>query len=195
MLYIKSSLLGACLILFFLPFVEIKCNEENLVNASAMELAFARPLKLNTPEMLEQYLGEDSEMSEAMNAINSDKRKPDVLLIVYLVCLLTGISLLFAPRPKLQTGSAVASLLALLTLIGFYFVYKKGWEDNVSGELGAIPMVNLSLHFGWALWLSLLLLIATVAIQVMTYISERKDRQLEVYNPDEFVKDEPQEEI
>jgi len=54
MVYIKSSLLGACLILFFLPFVEIKCNEENLVNASAMELAFARPLKVNTPAMFDQ---------------------------------------------------------------------------------------------------------------------------------------------
>jgi hypothetical protein len=195
MLYIKSSLLGACLILFFLPFVEIKCNEENLVNASAMELAFARPLKLNTPAMLEQYLGDNSEMKEAMNAINSDKRKPDVLLIAYLICLVAGFALMFAPKPRLQAGSAVASLLALLSLMGFYFVYKKGWEDNVSGDLGSIPMINLSLHFGWALWLSMLILLATIAIQVITYLSQRKDRKLEIYNPDEFVKNEPREEI
>jgi hypothetical protein len=195
MLYIKSSLLGACLILFFLPFVEIKCNEENLVNASAMELAFARPLKLNTPSMFEQYIGESSEMSEAMNAINSDKRKPDVLLIAYLICLVAGFALMFVPKPKLQAGSTVASLLALLSLIGFYFVYKKGWEDNVSGELGSIPMVSLSLHFCWALWLSMFILVAIIAIQVMTYLSHRKDRQLEIYNPDEFVKNEPEEEI
>jgi hypothetical protein len=195
MLYIKSSLLGACLILFFLPFVEIKCNEENLVNASAMELAFARPLKLNTPSMFEQYIGESSEMSEAMNAINSDKRKPDVLLIAYLICLVAGFALMFVPKPKLQAGSTVASLLALFSLIGFYLVYKKGWEDNVSGEIGAFPMINLSLHFGWALWLSMFILVAIIAIQVMTYLSHRKDRQLEIYNPDEFVKNEPEEEI
>jgi type IV secretory pathway VirB2 component (pilin) len=183
MVYIKSSLLGACLILFFLPFVEIKCNEENLVNASAMELAFARPLKVNTPAMFDQYLGENSEMNEAMNAINSEKRKPDVLLIAYLVCLIAGIALLFAPKPKLQFGSVVTIILALLSLIGFYFVYKKGWEDNVSGDLGSIPMVSLSLHFGWALWLSMLLLISFIAVQVAQYLSERKDRQLELYNP------------
>jgi type IV secretory pathway VirB2 component (pilin) len=183
MVYIKSSLLGACLILFFLPFVEIKCNEENLVNASAMELAFARPLKVNTPAMFDQYLGENSEMNEAMNAINSEKRKPDVLLIAYIVCLIAGIALLFAPKPKLQFGSVVTIILALLSLIGFYFVYKKGWEDNVSGDLGSIPMVSLSLHFGWALWLSMLLLISFIAVQVAQYLSERKDRQLELYNP------------
>lgn len=195
MIYFKSSLLGACLILFFLPFVEIKCNEENLVNASAMELAFARPLKLNTPEMLEQYLGENSEMSEAMNAINSEKRKPDVLLIAYLILLVAGFALLFAPKPKLQAGSAVATLLALLSLIGFYFVYKKGWEDNVSGELGSIPMVSLSLHFCWALWLSMMLLVGAIALQIATFLSERKDRQLEIYDPYGVSKDEPKEEV
>lgn len=191
MVYIKSSLLGACLILFFLPFVEIKCNEENLVNASAMELAFARPLKVNTPAMFDQYLGENSEMNEAMNAINSEKRKPDVLLIAYLVCLIAGIALLFAPKPKL--GSVVTIILALLSLIGFYFVYKKGWEDNVSGDLGSIPMVSLSLHFGWALWLSMLLLISFIAVQVAQYLSERKDRQLELYNPNAISGEEPKE--
>lgn len=160
-----------------------------------MELAFARPLKLNTPAMFEQYLGENSEMSEAMNAINSDKRKPDVLLIAYLICLVAGIALLFAPKPRLQAGSAVASLLALLSLIGFYFVYKKGWEDSVSGELGSIPMVNLSLHFGWALWLSMLLLVGAIAIQIATFLSERKDRQLEIYNPYGVSKDEPKEDV
>lgn len=195
MIYFKSSLLGACLILFFLPFVEIKCNDENLVNASAMELAFVRPLKLNTPAMLDQYIGENSEMNEAMNAINSDKRKPDVLLIAYLVFLLTALGLLFAPKPKLQTGSTVASFLALLSLVGFYFVYKKGWEDNVSSDLGALPMVKLSLHFGWALWLSMLFLIGAIAIQISAFLSERKDRQLEIYNPHEVDKDEPREEI
>ena len=102
---------------------------------------------------------------------------------------------MFASKPKLQAGSTVASLLALLSLIGFYFVYKKGWEDNVSGDLGSIPMVNLSLHFGWALWLSMLILLATIAIQVITYLSQRKDRKLAIYNPDEFVKNEPREEI
>jgi hypothetical protein len=74
--YIKSSLLAACLILFFLPFVEIKCNEEPLIEASAMQLAFARPLKINTPEMLNQYMGESSEMKDALSAINSKDRNP-----------------------------------------------------------------------------------------------------------------------
>jgi hypothetical protein len=44
-------------------------------------------------------------------------------------------------------------------------------------------MVSLSLHFGWALWLSMLLLISFIAVQVAQYLSERKDRQLELYNP------------
>jgi hypothetical protein len=74
-------------------------------------------------------------------------------------------------------------------------VYKKGWEDSVSGELGSIPMVNLSLHFGWALWLSMLLLVGAIAIQIATFLSERKDRQLEIYNPYGVSKDEPKEEV
>jgi hypothetical protein len=56
-------------------------------------------------------------------------------------------------------------------------------------------MVNLSLHFGWALWLSMLLLVGAIAIQIATFLSERKDRQLEIYNPYGVSKDEPKEEV
>lgn len=193
--YFKSSLLGACLILFFLPFVEIKCNQENLLNASAMELAFARPLKMSTPAIFEQYLGENSEMSEAMNTMNSDKRKPDVLLIAYLVCLVASIVLLFVPKPKLQLGSVVTTALALLSLICFYFVYKKGWEDSVSGKLDSMPMVNISLHFGWALWISMLLLVSILAIEIVVFFSNRKERALQVYNPSDIITKEPNDDV
>ena len=186
MLPIKSSLLAACLVLFFLPFVDIKCNEETFIEASAIELAFARPLKINTPAMFEQYLGESEEMKEAMSAINSKERKPDVLLIAYLICLIASVVLLFVPKSKTQIGSMVAALLAMLLLFCFYWIYKRGWEEKMTGEFSALPLVKLTLQFGWALWGSILLLFAFSALSIVGFLSKRKDGALEIYTPNGY---------
>jgi hypothetical protein len=183
MLPIKSSLLAACLVLFFMPFVEIKCNEEALIKASAMDLAFARPLKINTPAMFEQYLGESEEMKEAMSAINSKERKPDVLLIAYLICLIVSAVLLFVPKSKTQIGYTLAAVLAMLLLFCFYWIYNKGWEEKMTGEFSVLPMVKLSLQFGWALWVSMLLLFAFSTLGIVGFFSKRKDSALEIYTP------------
>jgi hypothetical protein len=187
-------MLAACLILFFLPFVEIKCNEEPLIEASAMQLAFARPLKINTPDMFDQYLGESAEMKEAMRAINSEDRKPDVFLLAYLLFILAGVGFLFIRTPKMKHGTTIAALFALFALISFYFVYKKGWESKVSDSF-EIPMINISLHFGWALWMSMTLLVLLIAFNIGTHISNGKDRALEIYDPNNNSFTEPKEEI
>jgi hypothetical protein len=88
----------------------------------------------------------------------------------------------------------IAAILALFSLISFYFIYKKGWEEKVSDSLN-IPMIKLSLHFSWALWISAALLIALIAINIGMHLSNRKDGALAVYNPNENTISEPKEEL
>jgi thiamine transporter ThiT len=122
-------------------------------------------------------------MKEAMSAINSKERKPDVLLIAYLICLIVSAVLLFVPKSKTQNGSTLTAVLAMLLLFCFYWIYNKGWEEKMTGELSVLPMVKLSLQFGWALWVSMLLLFAFSTLGIVGFFSKRKDSALEIYTP------------
>jgi hypothetical protein len=183
--YINSGLFTVVILLFFLPFMEVRCNNQEVVHASGM--AMALNLKFDTNEDLfggmGGMMGEDNKMQ---SALDSNNRKPDVFGLITLFLMIVGIAFQFVPVLQKPWMSAIVAGVAVLSLLLMYVIYTSGWEKKIgSGGAGAemLGYMNFTLHFVYGYWLSLLGCIGLLAYNVFNQIQDKRAKALEVYYP------------
>ena len=183
--YINSGLFTVVILLFFLPFMEVRCNNQEVVHASGM--AMALNLKFDTNEDLfggmGGMMGEDNKMQ---SALDSNNRKPDVFGLITLFLMIVGIAFQFVPVLQKPWMSAIVAGVAVLSLLLMYVIYTSGWEKKIgSGGAGAemLGYMNFTLHFVYGYWLSLLGCVGLLAYNIFNQVQDKRAKALEVYYP------------
>jgi hypothetical protein len=125
----SSILFGIAILLFFLPFVDIKCNTMHLQTVSGFELATGFDIK------------EQEENNSLFNTevdINNNKREnPNAFALAALVLGVAGFALAFANNKTGGTGGVITGTLAAIALTGLYIDIKNDTRiqnTNSSGE-------------------------------------------------------------
>jgi hypothetical protein len=181
--YINSGLFTVVILLFFLPFMEVRCNDQEIVHASGM--AMALNLKFETNEDLFGGMGGMmKDNNEMQSALDKNNRKPDVFGIITLFLMVIGIAFQFVPSLSKPWISALIGGIALIALLLMYFIYTKGWEDKLnSGGVEMLGYMRFTLHFVYGYWLALLGCIGLLAYNIFNQIQDNRAKALEVYYP------------
>jgi hypothetical protein len=181
--YINSGLFTVVILLFFLPFMEVRCNNQEILHASGM--AMALNLKFDTNEDLfggmGGMMGEDNKMQ---SALDSNNRKPDVFGLITLFLMIVGVAFQFVPVLQKPWMSAIVAGVAVLSLLLMYVIYTSGWKDKIgSGGAEMLGYMNFTLHFVYGYWLSLLGCIGLLAYNIFNQIQDKRAKALAVYYP------------
>lgn len=181
--YINSGLFTVVILLFFLPFMEVRCNDQEIVHASGMAMAFN--LKFETNEDLFGGMGGMmKDNNELQSQLDKNNRKPDVFGLITLFLMLLGIAFQFIPSLNKPWMSAVVSGVALLSLFLMHLIYSKAWEEKLSsGGAEMLGYMKFTLHFVYGYWLALLGCIGLLSYNIFNQIQDNRTKALEVYYP------------
>ena len=182
--YINSGLFSVVILLFLLPFIEVRCNDQEIVHASGM--AMALNLKFETNEDVFGGMGGMMKDNDQMtSALDKQNRKPDVFGIITLFLMLLGIAFQFIPVLQKPWISAVLAGVAVLALVLMYLIYTRGWEKKMNSESGSemFGYMKFTLHFVYGYWLALLGCIGLLAYNIFNQIQDNRAKAIAVYYP------------
>lgn len=175
--FVNSGLFVTVILLFFLPFMEIRCNDEAFIHASGMAMAFELPFEVND-SMMSGYMQGNEELN---NAMSDSKRKPDVFGLIVLFISVIGVAFQFIPVLNKPWMTSLIGGLALLSLLAMYFFYNKGWEKQMSGGNEMLRYFKFTLHFVYGYWLALITTLLIFGFNVYRQIQERRNAYIAPY--------------
>ena len=177
--YINSGLFSILILCFFLPFIEIKCNESTLAKMNGFDLAISGDISLDDSGMMD-YLKDNEEY---ISIKNSKSKHADPFTIAVLIFCVGGIIINFAMKKlREKITISLAGLIALLMLV-FKFVFTAAWDKKMP-EMGKM-MALIKLEFGTGFWLVIIGSLGIVGLNIYYLNSDRRDRYISVYNPEE----------
>ena len=177
--YINSGLFSILILCFFLPFIEIKCNESTLAKMNGFDLAISGDISLDDSGMMD-YL-KDSEEYKALK--NKKNKHADPFTIAVLVFCVGGIIINFAMKKlREKITISLASLIALLMLV-FKLVFTAAWDKKMP-EMGKM-MAIIKLEFGAGFWLLIIGSLGIVGLNIYYLKIDRRDKYISVYKPEE----------
>jgi hypothetical protein len=110
----SSVAFGIGVLLFFMPFLDIKCNSLVLQKVSGVQLATG--FKIESPGSDNSLIGSFENMSDKDTKVNSkiEKKDPNMMALAALVL---GIVALVCALANIKTGGLIAGILATVALI------------------------------------------------------------------------------
>lgn len=143
-------------LLFFLPFVDIRCNNMSLQQVSGIELATGFKMKSNTSgnSFLDDVKKESSGEDNVKSGANPDKENPNLFALVALALGVLGLGLSFTNARTALAGAAVTGIASAGSLVWMMIDLKKkakidmpstGNADSGLGNLG--EKMNISIDF------------------------------------------------
>jgi hypothetical protein len=142
--YISSWFFGAGLLVFLLPFAQVKCSSTTLAENSGIGIALGRQWKV-------AMVGSSDELLNKINQASKEKGKdplknePNIFAIIALAAGFTGLVFSFLLVRNRSLVSMSAGILAALMLIALLIQYKLVMQSALSekGDKG-----NEDLNFG-----------------------------------------------
>lgn len=150
---ISPSLFGLALLLFFLPFLTVSCDNEPMATVSGITLAIGGDVKVDT------MMGSETEAV-----------KPQAVVTIALLAVIAGVALSFVPGVKGNLSAGVAGLIATVCL----FLVSARAEPTLREMSDGMPL-TVKMNAGWTLTL-LSVLAATVWNGYQFYQSNVIDR-------------------
>lgn len=138
---------AAGLLVFLLPFVEIRCNNMSLKKVSGAELATGFKMDaLGTDNSLFNNLDKGLNGNTGSNSSNSGKKDPNVYALAALVLGALGLLLSFSNIKAGGIGGVLTGALAAASLIGLWIDIRKQLKTDLSvKDVGAD--VSISVDF------------------------------------------------
>ena len=150
---------------------------------NGFDLAISGDISLDDSGMMD-YL-KDSEEYKALK--NKKNKHADPFTIAVLIFCVGGIIVNFAMKKlREKITISLAGLIALLMLV-FKFVFTAAWDKKMP-EMGKM-MAIIKLEFGTGFWLVILGSLGIVGLNIYYLISERRDKYISVYIPEEVEPD------
>ena len=182
--YLNSSLFLCSILLFFMPFLELRCTDgSRFAKMNGFDLAFARGVQFESEESV-AYFSENPQMIEKIR----EQNRPDLFTILTLVMLFAGIIIQFIPRIKNALFSVLLALCGITLLSVLMFMVNYLW-DKQTASFRENPffgkMFNIQLAFGNGIWLVIFTCTLIVLLNVVFLINDRKNAHLDVYYPED----------
>lgn len=178
--FINPALYGAVILFFFLPFLEIRCNGNKLVEASGMSLALN--LKMDVPS---QGLFGQMADSPDLSALDSSKRKPDVISLSVLIIMVVSGGLWFVKSVSERWVAIIGGSLATVLLALLQIAYRGTFDEKTGGDFGEMfQYVKFTIHFSYGYWLALMACLSLVILNVYLKVQEKRNAYLVPYSPE-----------
>jgi hypothetical protein len=177
--YLNSGLFAFVLIFFFLPFIEIRCNDSALAEMSGIHMATGAKPELNDPSLMD-YLKDNPQFS----ALKNQEAGPDPMTIIAGLSLFAGLVLQIVLRRRRELVAIICALTAFLVLIALQVIMKYQWNKQMAGAEEMMTYVKFTLNFVIGYWLAVGGSFLLSALNGYYLIAERRDKPLVVFEPD-----------
>jgi len=145
----SSVAFAAGVLLFFMPFIDIKCNNMSLKKVSGFELATGFQMKKNSsdnPFLNDMKTGNDE--GAAKTSTKSEKKEPSMFAMIALGLGVLGLGLSFVKSKAAMGGAIVTGIGAAGSLIGLMLDVKKKIKADMSSMGGSSGNNGASKDFG-----------------------------------------------
>lgn len=172
----SAAAFAVAVLLFFMPFVDIKCNNMSLQKVSGIELATGFKMKNNSSgnSFLDDIKPDKADEAITKTTTQSDKKDPNLFALVALGLGVVGLGLSFTNAKSALGGAMVTGIASAGALIGMMLDLKKkvkmdmpnlGNKDTDSGSgLGSFgdmgDKLNISVDFTPWFYLSVVAFLA-----------------------------------
>lgn len=175
--YINSGLFSILILCFFLPFIEIKCNESTLAKMNGFDLAISGDISLDDSGMMD-YLKE----SEEYKSYQTKKKKhADPFTISVLILCFAGVVTNIVIKKMREKISISLGCAITIVLFVFKYVFTAAWNEKIT-ELGKMMSI-IKLEFGVGFWMVICGSTGLVGLNLYYLISDRRDKYISVYDP------------
>ena len=148
---------------------------------NGFDLAISGDISLDDSGMLDALKD-----SEELNALKKNKHSDPFTIAVLIFCV-GGIIINFVmKRFREKITISLAGLIAMLMLV-FKLVFTAAWDKKMP-EMGKM-MALIKLEFGTGFWLVIIGSLGIVGLNIYFLKSERRDKFISVYNPEEIEPD------
>lgn len=157
------------ILLFLLPFAEVKCNGSTFASNTGLGIAMGKEWKMHDNNLFGNVLGGD-----ATSKTSSDQKKdPNMYAIIALALGVIGL-VLSLTNARSATGSAIVSgVLSAGALIGLMFDLKKQVNEPLAGKTGGgldTAMNNVKIVMDFTPWFY----IAVIAFLVAAFFCYKR---------------------
>jgi len=157
-------------ILFFMPFLDIKCNTMSVQTVSGFQMATGFQLnnQSSNNSLLNDFKtpGIDNEITKSTT--NTGKRDPNMYALAALILGVLALGISFVKARSASTGVIITAVLAAASLIGLWIDVKKQVKSDVLGLGQQSQDVVISIEFTPWFYLSV------VAFLLSAYFGFRK---------------------
>jgi hypothetical protein len=114
-------------LLFFMPFIDIKCNNMSLQQVSGFQLATGFKMKNNTSNnsLFDDVKSDKTDETITKTTTNTDKKEPNLFAMVGLGLAVLGLLLSFVKAKAAMGGAMLTGVLGAAALIGMMIDIKK----------------------------------------------------------------------
>lgn len=178
--YINSGLFTVLILFFFLPFLEIKCNDSKLASISGYSLITAGDMDMEDASMMEYMKN-----SEEFSLLDKQRKKqPDVFSLVSLVLLVLGAVFSLVLKKFREETSVIIALLVICILLVFRGIMLHQWEKQMGSVPDMLSYVRLTLNFALGFW-AIVLGSSLIAALNTYYLIQRRKLKLDIIEVDE----------
>jgi hypothetical protein len=168
----STGLYAAAVLCFFLPFLNLKCNDAVMAEVSGMELVTGTSVDGITEEP-----DDASEEADGADSVSShiDRNYFAVAALILALCGIVLSVTLIARSSGDGTGREM--LLSIIGLAGAMCLWlmKIQLESKLSGEAGGMSRYVIRLEFATGYWLTLVLFVLAAFMNVNAYIQKRRE--------------------
>ena len=153
----SATLFIIAVLLFLMPFVDIKCGGMKLQDVKGFELATGFNLKSGGSDMplFDEANTPGVDRTITKTATKTDRQQPNMFALVALILAVAGAGLCFVNNKMAITGAMAAGVLSVASLVGLYFDIKKevksdlaGKPDEIGGKISeGLRDLNITVNF------------------------------------------------
>ncbi|HQU55965.1 MAG: hypothetical protein R2796_02305 [Chitinophagaceae bacterium] len=123
-------------LLFFLPFIDIKCNGTSLQTVNGIQLATGFKMKNNSSgnSMMNQLKTKSMDETITKSTTKSDKKDPNLFAMIALGLGVIGIALSFAKGKTAMAAAVATGVAGAAAMIGLFIDIKKNVKTSMPGS-------------------------------------------------------------
>jgi hypothetical protein len=150
------------ILLFFMPFVELRCNGMAIQKISGFELATGFKVKSQDDSFLGNMDRLTNENIDNNNTAKKERKDPNTYAIAALVMGVLGLALSFAAKGIASIGGTITGVLSAACLILLLIDLKKKLKTELTDtvSMGNTGEVRISLDFTPVFYISVIVFLA-----------------------------------
>lgn len=155
------------IICFFLPFVRITCNNQEVATMTGFKLATGGEIKLKGPQLPDSLSeGKVEGSMEFKQETGQDDRNPEIFAILTLACAVIGLIISILMMKKKSIIPAVIGIVGFVMLLLLKF--------DMDGDMSEEGQGMIILEYMYGYWIAFICFILAALAGVAGYFSGRK---------------------